>query len=96
MGPERRVVKEWLKTVDREELDAMLQAAIFTPDELKYIRMRLIEGMTFKEIAIDQSLTRKSVARIARRISLKRCTNREENWDTFRTFVTPFFSCKVG
>ena len=31
MGPERRVVKEWLKTVDREELDAMLQAAIFTP-----------------------------------------------------------------
>lgn len=71
MGPERRVVKEWLKTVDREELDAMLQAAIFTPDELKYIRMRLIEGMTFKEIAIDQSLTRKSVARIARRISKK-------------------------
>ena len=51
MGPERRVVKEWLKAVDREELDAMLQAAIFTPDELKYIRMRLIEGMTFKEIA---------------------------------------------
>ena len=71
MGPERRVVKEWLKTVDREELDAMLQAAIFTPDEQKYIRMRLIEGMTFKEIAIDQSLTRKSVARIARRISKK-------------------------
>lgn len=31
MGPERRVVKEWLKTIDREELDAMLQAAIFTP-----------------------------------------------------------------
>ena len=60
MGPERRVVKEWLKTVDREELDAMLQAAIFTPDEQKYIHMRLIEGMTFKEIAIDQSLTRQS------------------------------------
>lgn len=45
MGPERRVVKEWLKTVDREELDAMLQSAIFTPDEQKYIHMRLIEGM---------------------------------------------------
>ena len=60
MEAERKAVKEWLKTVDREELDAMLQAAIFTPDELKYIRMRLIEGMTFKEIAIDQSLTRKS------------------------------------
>lgn len=53
MGPERRVVKEWLKAVNREELDAMLQAAIFTPDEQKYIHMRLIEGMTFKEIAID-------------------------------------------
>lgn len=71
MGPDRKVVKEWLKTVDREELDAVLQAAIFTPDELKYINMRLIEGMTFKEIAIDQSLARKSVARIARRISAK-------------------------
>lgn len=71
MGPDRKVVKEWLKTVDREELDAVLQAAIFTPDELKYINMRLMEGMTFKEIAIDQSLTRKSVARIARRISAK-------------------------
>ena len=68
MSPERRVVKEWLKAVDREELDAMLKAAIFTPDEQKYIHMRLIEGMTFKEIAIDQSLTRKSVARIARQI----------------------------
>ena len=56
MGPERRAVKEWLKTVDREELDAMLQAAIFTPDELKYIRMRLIEGMTFKEIATENSI----------------------------------------
>ena len=31
MGPDRKVVKEWLKTVDREELDAVLQAAIFTP-----------------------------------------------------------------
>lgn len=71
MGPERRVVKEWPKTVDREELDAMLQAAIFTLDEQKYIHMRLIEGMTFKEIAVDQSLTRKSVARIARRIAKK-------------------------
>lgn len=71
MGPDRKVVKEWLKTVDREELDAVLQAAIFTPDELKYINMKLMEGMTFKEIASDQSLTRKSVARIARRISAK-------------------------
>lgn len=71
MSPDRKVVKEWLKTVDREELDAMLQVAIFTLDEQKYIHMRLIEGMTFKEISIDQSLTRKSVARIARRISAK-------------------------
>lgn len=71
MSPDRKVVKEWLKTVDREELEALLQAAIFTPDEMKYINMRLMEGMTFKEIAIDQSLTRKSVARIARRISKK-------------------------
>lgn len=71
MSPDRKVVKEWLKTVDREELDAVLQAAIFTPDEVKYIKMRLYEGMTFKEIAIDQSLARKSVARIARRISAK-------------------------
>lgn len=71
MSPDRKVVKEWLKTVDHEELDAVLQAAIFTPDELKYINMRLMEVMTFKEIAIDQSLTRKSVARIARRISAK-------------------------
>lgn len=94
MSPERRVVKEWLKTVDREELDAMLQAAIFTPDEQKYINMRLIEGMSFKEIAIDQSLTRKSVARIARRIS-KKMYKSGKSWDTFRAFVTPFSSCKV-
>ena len=42
MKAERKAVKEWLKTVDREELDAMLQSAIFTPDEQKYIHMRLI------------------------------------------------------
>lgn len=39
MSPERRVVKEWLRTVDHEELDAMLQAAIFTPDEQRYIHI---------------------------------------------------------
>ena len=71
MKPERRVVKDWLKNVDREELDAVIRMAIFTPDELMYIQMRLLKGMTFKEIAIDQSLTRKSMARIARRISGK-------------------------
>lgn len=30
MSPERRVVKEWLRTVDHEELDAMLQAVILS------------------------------------------------------------------
>ena len=71
MGPERRVVKEWLKAVDREELDAMLQAAIFTPDELKYIHMRLIEGKSFKQIAILCDLSRRNMATIADKIAGK-------------------------
>lgn len=36
----RRVVKDWLRAVDREELNAVLKSAIFTPDELEYIKMR--------------------------------------------------------
>ena len=81
MSPERRVVKEWLRTVDHEELDAMLQAAIFTPDEQRYIHMRLIEGRVWLGLHGE---------------SLKRCTNPAENWDIFRAFVTPFIPRKVG
>ena len=51
MRPHRKVVKDWLRTVDREELNAVIDTAIFTPDELKYIHMRLIEGKSFKQIA---------------------------------------------
>lgn len=39
----RRVVKDWLRAVDREELNAVLKSAIFTPDELEYIKMRILK-----------------------------------------------------
>lgn len=71
MRPYRKVVKEWLKTVDREELDAVIRSAIFTPDELKYIDMRLIEGKSFKLIAIECGLSRRGMAKIADRVAVK-------------------------
>ena len=71
MRPHRKVVKDWLRTVDREELNAVIETAIFTPDELKYIHMRLIEGKAFKQIAILCDLSRRNMATIADKISGK-------------------------
>ena len=67
----RKVVKDWLRNVDREELDAMMQSAIFTPDEIRYIRMRTIEGKSFKLIAIDEGVSKSSMAKIADRVARK-------------------------
>lgn len=33
----RRVVKDLILAVDREELNAVFKSAIFTPDEMEYI-----------------------------------------------------------
>ena len=71
MRPHRKVVKDWLKTVDREELSAVIESAIFTPDELKYIHMRLIEGKSFKQIAILCDLSRRNMATMADKIANK-------------------------
>ena len=67
----RKVVKDWLRTVDREELDAVCRSAIFTPDELKYIHMRLMEGKSFKIIAMDCQLSRSGMAKIADKVAMK-------------------------
>ena len=67
----RKVVKDWLRNVDREELDAMMQSAIFTPDEIRYIRMRTIEGKSFKLIAIDEGVSKSGMAKIADRVARK-------------------------
>lgn len=68
----RRVVKDWLRAVDREELNAVLKSAIFTPDELEYInKMRIIEGKSFKLIAIDSGISRSGMAKIADRVAMK-------------------------
>lgn len=81
MKPERRVVKDWLKNVDREELDAVIRMAIFTPDELRYIHKRLIEGKSFKLIAIDEGLSKSGMAKIADRVAQKmyKAIQKEEN-----------------
>lgn len=71
MRPHRKVVKDWLKTVDREELNAVIESAIFTPDELKYIHMRLIEWESFKQIAILCDLSRRNMATMADKIANK-------------------------
>lgn len=67
----RRVVKDWLRAVDREELNAVLKSAIFTPDELEYIKMRIFEGKSFKLIAIDSGISRSGMAKIADRVAMK-------------------------
>lgn len=67
----RRVVKDWLRAVDREELNAVLKSAIFTPDELEYIKMRIFEGKSFKLIAIDSGISRGGMAKIADRVAMK-------------------------
>lgn len=67
----RRVVKDWLRAVDREELNAVLKSAIFTPDELEYIKMRTFEGKSFKLIAIDSGISRSGMAKIADRVAMK-------------------------
>lgn len=71
MRPYRRVVKDWAKTADREELNAVLNSAIFTPDELKYINMRIIQGKSFKLIAIDCQLSKSGMAKIADKVAKK-------------------------
>lgn len=67
----RRVVKDYLKNIDREELNLLLNSAIFTPDELRYIKMRTIEGKPFKLIAIDEMLSKSGMAKIADRVAMK-------------------------
>lgn len=67
----RKVVKDWLRNVDREEFDAMMQSAIFTPDEIRYIQMRTIEGKSFKLIAIDEGVSKSGMAKIADRVARK-------------------------
>ncbi len=71
MKAERKAVKEWLRTMDRSEYDQMLRDALFTEAELRYIHMRCIEGKSFKEIAIECGLSRRTMCNIAKRIAEK-------------------------
>lgn len=45
--------------------------ALFTETELRYIHMRCIEGKSFKEIAIECGLSRRTMCSIAKRIADK-------------------------
>lgn len=67
----RRVVKDFLKNIDREELNMLLDSAIFTPDELRYIQMRTVEGKSFKLIAMDEMVSKSGMAKIADRVAMK-------------------------
>lgn len=71
MRPERRVVKQWLRTMDREEFETVIHGSMFTKEELKYIQMRCIDGKSFKDIAIDCNLSRRTMCNIANRIAKK-------------------------
>lgn len=71
MKAERKAVKEWLRTMDRGEYERMLRDALFTETELRYIHMRCIEGKSFKEIAIECGLSRRTMCNMAKRIAEK-------------------------
>lgn len=71
MEAQRREVKQWLKTMDREEFEKVIHDSMFTTDELKYIRMRCIDGKSFKEIAIECGLSRRAMCNITKRIAYK-------------------------
>lgn len=71
MKAERKAVKEWLRTMDRGEYERMLRDALFTETELRYIHMRCIEGKSFKEIAIECGLSRRTMCNIVKRIAEK-------------------------
>ena len=71
MRQERKVVKKWLRTMDREEFEIVIQSSMFTKEELKYIHMRCIEGKSFKDIAIDCNLSRRTMCNIANRINCR-------------------------
>lgn len=71
MKPERHKVKQWLRNMDRKQYETLLETALFTADELKYIHMRCVEGLSFKQIAIQCDLSKSNMCRIAKRISEK-------------------------
>lgn len=71
MKADRKVVKQWLKTMDREEFEKVIHDSMFTKEELQYIRMRCIDGMSFKEIAIECNFSRRKMCNIANRIAYK-------------------------
>lgn len=71
MESDRRIVKQWLRTMDREEFETVIRDSMFTRDELTYIHMRCIDGKSFKDIAIDCNLSRRTMCNITRRIAEK-------------------------
>lgn len=71
MSPERREVKQFLRQMNREQYERLLQVALFTAEELKYIHMRCVEGLSFKQIAILCDLSKSNMCRISKRISAK-------------------------
>lgn len=52
MRANRKRVKEWLRQMDKEDYQRLLDTALFTSDEKEYIHMHCIEGMTFQQIYI--------------------------------------------
>lgn len=50
MRANRKRVKEWLRQMDKEDYQRLLDTALFTPNEKEYIHMHCIEGMTFQQI----------------------------------------------
>lgn len=43
MRANRKRVKEWIRQMDKEDYQMLLDTALFTPDEKEYIHMHCIE-----------------------------------------------------
>ena len=71
MRANRKRVKEWLRQMDKEDYQRLLDTALFTPDEKEYIHMHCIKGMTFQQIYIDKGMSKSNMCRIAERIASK-------------------------
>lgn len=71
MRANRKRVKEWLRKMDKEDYQRLLDTALFTSDEKEYIHMHCIEGMTFQQIYIDKGMPKSNMCRIAERIASK-------------------------
>ena len=87
MRANRKRVKEWLRKMDKEDYQRLLDTALFTSDEKEYIHMHCIEGMTFQQIYIDKGMSKKQYVSYCRAHSKQdRTGNRKDGKIIFKKY----------